>query len=76
MNAHQLQNKLRDLFEELMVACNEHDEDDKLTEIAERMNGIRRVSDYEEAGILTMDKGLVIECNDGTEFQITLIRSK
>ena len=76
MNADQLQNKLRDLFEELMYACNDDDEDDQLSEIAERMDGIRRVSTYEEAGILTMDKGLVIECNDGTEFQLTLIRSK
>ncbi len=33
-------------------------------------------SAYEEAGILTSDKGIVIQTQTGEEFQITIIQSK
>lgn len=31
---------------------------------------------FEEAGIFTNDKGLVLTTEDGHEFQITIVRSK
>jgi hypothetical protein len=34
---------------------------------------IRRVRTYEEVGMLTRDAGLVVELEDGTEFQITIV---
>jgi hypothetical protein len=34
---------------------------------------IRRVRTYEEVGMLTRDAGLVVETEDGTEFQITIV---
>lgn len=35
-----------------------------------------RVSTFHDAGILTRDRGLVLELKDGTEFQITIVKSK
>ncbi len=35
-----------------------------------------RVQTYAEAGVLTYDKGLVIALPDGTEFQLTIVRSR
>jgi hypothetical protein len=37
---------------------------------------IRRVRTYEEVGVLTRDAGVVVELNDGSEFQITVVRSR
>ena len=34
------------------------------------------VSTYDEAGILTYDKGLVIRLPDGSEYQLTIVRSR
>ena len=34
---------------------------------------IRRVSTYVDAGMLTRDAGLVVETEDGSEFQITIV---
>lgn len=31
---------------------------------------------YTEGGVLTTDEGLVIRMADGTEFQVTVVRSK
>ena len=35
-----------------------------------------RIQTFQEAGLLTRDKGLVIRLPDGNEFQITVIQSK
>ena len=35
-----------------------------------------RVNTFDEAGVLTYDKGLVIALPDGTEFQLTIVRSR
>lgn len=34
------------------------------------------VRTYREAGVLTRDQGLVVRMNDGSELQITVVRSK
>ena len=39
-------------------------------------DGIREVGTFEEAGVLTRDQGLVVRMDDGTEFQITIVRSR
>ena len=39
-------------------------------------DGIRRVDTYPEAGVLTMDAGLVVTMDDGAEFQVTIIQSR
>lgn len=35
-----------------------------------------RVKTFEEEGVMTYDKGLVITLPDGSEYQITIIRSR
>ena len=35
-----------------------------------------RVKTFEEAGVMTYDKGLVISLPDGSEYQITIIQSR
>lgn len=37
---------------------------------------IARASTYESSGILTNDAGLVIQMEDGSEFQLTIILSR
>lgn len=34
------------------------------------------VRTYEEVGMLTMDKGLVVQLADGSEFQVTIKKSR
>lgn len=74
MNARELQDLLRDLLEELIFARD--DEDDPLADLAERTEGIRQIATYEDVGMMTTDKGFVVECDDGTEFQVSIVRSK
>ena len=35
-----------------------------------------RVRTFEQAGVMTYNKGLVIELPDGTEFQLTIVQSR
>lgn len=37
---------------------------------------IEMIRDYEEAGILTNDEGLVVTLPNGEEYQITIVRSR
>lgn len=38
--------------------------------------GIKRVTDFRAAGILGWNEGLVVRTEDGSEFQITIVKSK
>ena len=73
MNARELQDLLRDLLEELIFARG--DADDPLADLAERTAGISALRTYDDAGVLTHDKGLVVECDDGGEFHLTIVQS-
>lgn len=66
MEEQQFQEELRDIFNSL----------DFLAEIDEYPIIVNEVFTFEESGILTKNKGLVVELNDGSEFQITIVRSK
>jgi len=37
---------------------------------------IARVSTFEEAGVLTGNRGVVVRAADGSEFQITIVQSR
>ncbi len=37
---------------------------------------IGRVTDFRAAGILSWNEGLVIKTRDGSEFQLTIVKSK
>ncbi len=39
-------------------------------------DGVSRVETFEEAGILTRNRGLVVTFDDGSEFQLTIVRSR
>ena len=75
MNERELQDTLRDILEELMFA-RDSDPDDEIAELAERTMRIRNLCTFSDAGVLTENKGLVIETDDGRAFQITIVRSK
>jgi hypothetical protein len=74
VDEQQLQDALHMLFDELSYM----DEDDR----AETGLGIwedledARVYTFEQAGVLTMNKGLVLSLADGSEFQLTIVRSR
>ncbi|MGH9867482.1 MAG: hypothetical protein ACREAA_04865 [Candidatus Polarisedimenticolia bacterium] len=37
---------------------------------------IRRIHTFEEVGVLSRDAGLVVTLTDGSEFQLTVVRSR
>ena len=39
-------------------------------------DGIDHVAPYDEAGVLTRNAGMVVRLDDGTEFQVTIVRSR
>jgi hypothetical protein len=46
-----------------------------MQELLADQNQIRSILTFEEAGMLTKNKGLVTRTRDGDEFQITIVRS-
>jgi len=70
MSERELQDNLKDLIE---IAGYDHDfhETFDLWDLTEAT-----AHSFEEAGILTNNKGLVIKLRDGSEFQITIVKSK
>lgn len=37
---------------------------------------VESITTFEDAMLLTGNKGLVIKCQDGSEFQVTIVKSK
>ena len=37
---------------------------------------VKSIRDFEEEGVMTMDQGFVIQLDDGSEFQITVVKSR
>lgn len=72
MDEREMETALNDLFAELILEadCDEYPED-----LPEELSGLEMVRTFEEAGILTYNKGLVLRMKDGSEFQITVVRS-
>ena len=73
MDEHEMQTALNDLFAGLILAadCGEYPED-----LPDELSEVERVQTYDEAGILTNNKGLVLRMKDGAEFQLTLVRCR
>lgn len=65
--AGEIQDKIREVIEDGVY------EDGYLLGMA---GGVRRIETYEEAMVLTQDKGLVIKFEDGSEAQITIIAAR
>ena len=68
--------KIETTIHDLLEACMEQDAS-RAAEIVERgfCDRIRDVQDYVQAGVLTNDRGVVVELDDGSKFQITIVQS-
>jgi hypothetical protein len=76
MDEQELQDGLKLMLDDaLAMVLGDLDPDDGI-EMPEAFECLNRVATYDEVGILTTDKGLVIRTADGSEFQITIVRSK
>ena len=75
MDEHELQDALKTLLEELAFMDDE-DRADAGLDSASDLADVKRVRTFDEEGVLTTDAGLVITAKDGSEFQITIVRSR
>ena len=73
MDEHEMQTALNDLFAGLILAadCDEYPED-----LPDELSDVEMVQTYDEAGVLTYNKGLVLRMKDGSEYQITVVKSR
>ncbi len=83
MNETELQDALLSLMRNLLDARDEiegDDDDIELGEIARDMAGefeeLAHATSFADAELLTRDAGLVIRTSDGSEFQLTIVRSR
>ena len=72
MNEQTMQDALNALIADVMLCINSGDE----VEPPEEMESIESVQTFEEAGVMTMNKGLVIRMKDRREFQIAIVQSR
>jgi len=49
---------------------------EKLYEAEYYETGVEQISSFQEAGICSGNKGLVITMEDGSEFQVTIVQSR
>jgi hypothetical protein len=47
-----------------------------LLSIMDETESIKDIYTYEQAGMLTTDRGLIVTDSDGNEFQVTIVKSK
>ena len=50
--------------------------DDRMQDIPGELFEVRRVRSFNDAGVMSSDAGIVLTAKDGSEFQITVVRSK
>ena len=55
---------------------NEKDFQECLLEACTDEGQIEAVETFEAVGMLSMNKGLVVRMNDGSEFQLTIVQSR
>ena len=72
MNEQTMQDALYALIDEMMLCAQTGDE----VEPPEELEGIESIQTFGEAGVLTMNKGLVIRMKDRREFQVTIVQSR
>lgn len=73
MNENELQDALKTLLREIALM----DEDDASdVGVPDDLVNLRRVRTYQEDGVLTQNAGLLVTTADGSEFQLTVVRSR
>ena len=71
MDEHELQDALKGLLDDVAFM-----DDEERAEAGISDELALRVSTFADEGVLTTDAGLVVTARDGSEFQITIVRSK
>ena len=61
---------------DLLSGVSAADLEDASVDIPDGIADIDRVSTYPEVGMLTGNAGLVVRMKDGSEFQITIVKSR
>ena len=61
-----------DMVELLTAALYSYDEENEVYD----ESIVKNIKTFEEAMVLTSNKGLVIKLEDGTEFQVTVVKSR
>ena len=72
MNEQTMQDALNALIADVMLCINTGDE----IEPPEELEAIDSIQTFEEAGVLTMNKGIVLRMKDHREFQVTIVQSR
>lgn len=70
-----MEQSLHELLNELAVMDEVDATEAGVREVQEYLEGAR-IDTFEEAGVLTRNKGLVVRLKDGTEFQLTVVKSR
>ena len=71
MDEHELQDALKGLLDDVAFM-----DDEERAEAGISDELVLRVSTFADEGVLTTDAGLVVTAKDGSEFQITIVRSR
>jgi len=72
MNEQTMQDALNALIADVMLCIDTGDD----IEPPEELEGVDSIQTFEEAGVLTMNKGLVLRMKDHREFQVTIVQSR
>ena len=72
MTEQTMQDALNILIADMMLCIDTGDN----IEPPEEMESLESVQTFEEAGVLTNNKGLVIRMKDHREFQVTIVQSR
>ncbi|MDQ7014633.1 MAG: hypothetical protein Q9O74_12175 [Planctomycetota bacterium] len=78
MTEQELQTALHEIID-AMLECRKGsggEPSEEMDDLADALDGVESVTNFYEAGVLTHNKGLVIELEDGGEFQINILRSR
>ncbi|MCG3180435.1 MAG: hypothetical protein BIFFINMI_02796 [Phycisphaerae bacterium] len=73
MNENEFQDALKTLLEELSFM---DDEDRADAGLPDELATASRIDNFQDAGVLTRNAGLVVRMKDGSEFQLTIVQSK
>ena len=73
MDENELQDALKTLLEEIAFM---DEEDRENAGLGDDLADVTRVRTFDEEGVLTNNAGLTITTADGSEFQLTIVRSR
>ena len=73
MDEHELQDALKTLLREIALMSEDEAGD---ANVPDDLVNLRRVRTFDEDGVLTQNAGLTVMTADGSEFQVTIVRSR